>query len=114
MIYQVGTGTLTYTFPPWSESFGTCAPFTYSALEVIILSLPTFITFTPATRTFTFLSTNDADSAIYNIQVSGALQYVSSSLTFPLEVRPTCYVTSITAVPLQPLTYIVGNPMGTV
>ena len=78
LIYQVNTGTMTYTFPPWTESHGTCTPFTFSAFDIITLSLPTFITLTSATRTFSLLSTNDADSAIYDIQIDGALTYVSS------------------------------------
>ena len=103
MIYHVGTGTITYTFPPWSESVGTCGPFIYSALEVISLSLPTFITFTPATRTLTFFTANDGDSGIYNIHINGALQYVSSSLTFQLEVRPTFFYCPSAIISVPPI-----------
>ena len=65
LVYQVNTPTITYNIPTWTESYGSCTPFTLSAYDSITLSLPSFITFSSPTLSIT--STNDVDSGLYDI-----------------------------------------------
>ena len=96
LIYQVNTPKYDYFFTSWSESYGTCTPFTYSYIDLNTLSTLPFLTVTSSTRDLSFLSISDADAGLYTLRLDGALQYLSASTQFQIEIRPTCYITSLT------------------
>jgi len=65
------TGTL--SFNAFTESYGTCGDFTYSALLSDGSLLPNIIFFDPITRTFSVDRTQILASASYDIVVKGSL-----------------------------------------
>ena len=69
-----------------------------------------FLALTSSTQDLSFLSVSDADAGLYTLQLDGALQYLSASIQFQIEIRPTCYVTSLatSTVPLLNVVYDVA------
>jgi hypothetical protein len=88
----------TFTFTDWSESLGTCIPFTYTAtLGDGVTAVPSFLTLDSSTQTFTVDTSALVLTTSYTIMVTGTLAYPgsSSSTTFTLTITA-CDSTTIT------------------
>ena len=73
-IYSLGSAANTMIFPLWTESYNSCGPFTFSAVDSITgLAIPNFLTLNSGTRTFTIGTASVSDVGIYNIKVTGSL-----------------------------------------
>ena len=77
------TSTTTYQMGAFTESFGVCSPFTYSALLSDGSSLPSIISFDPTTQIFTVDVDDIYTTTTYTVVVTGALNspYPSSTTT---------------------------------
>lgn len=61
-------------FDGWTESLGFCLPFVYSAIQDDGTSLPSFITFSPESRTFTLKQSKAMIPGVYVIYLNGLLK----------------------------------------
>jgi hypothetical protein len=73
------TTTTTYSVLPFTESFGVCGAFTYSALLSDGSSLPSMITFDSTTNEFTVDTDSIPTTIDYTIDITGALASPYSS-----------------------------------
>lgn len=82
---------MVFSFNQWTESLGSCTPFTYTAKLSSGAALPSFITFTAGSRQFSIESTDRLDAGTYTIEVKGELTGgLSSTTTFVLTVTDPC------------------------
>ena len=77
--YEIYEGSKTITLLGFTKNSATCPDFIYSAVKQGSASLPTGVTFDPATRTFTINSSDDNDAGVFTIEVTGI--YTGGSLT---------------------------------
>jgi hypothetical protein len=54
-----------FIFSAWSESYGSCSPFTFTAQLGNGSPLPVFIALTSSTRKFVIQAQSDLDSGVY-------------------------------------------------
>ena len=81
--YYVTDAASPFTFVDWSSSVTGCGSFTYSATLSDGSALPSYIGFTPATKTFSVSTSDPLDINTYMIKVIGTLAAgATSSTTF--------------------------------
>ena len=63
----------TFSFLAWTESYGVCGPFTYTAQQTGGAALPALLTLDSFTQTFSVDTTVIFSSVTYSIQLVGTL-----------------------------------------
>ena len=115
--YSKGTIASTLTISQYSITT-TCSDtsFVYEAYsDNIKTPLPTFVTFNPTTREFTFNSLVDSDAGNYQIAVFATLTNAQVDISyFNLTVKSPCELASWTDPTVSDLNYVLNDPMMTV
>jgi hypothetical protein len=101
------------TFIDWTSSVTLCTPFTYTATLSDGSALNSaFINFTPATRSFSIITSNPIYIGTYSIKITGTLSSggASSTLNFSLDIKNPCQLALISPSSVAANTYYTGTP----